>query len=130
MTAKGTFEVKLAPVAEDKADGSVLNRLSIAKSFAGDLEGSSAGEMLSAGTNVKGSAGYVAIERVSGTLAGRKGTFVLQHHGLMTRGEPRLSVIVVPDSGTDQLTGLAGTFTIRIEGGKHFYDFDYTLGGK
>lgn len=130
MTAKGTFEVKLAPVAEDKADGSVLNRLSIAKTFAGDLEGSSAGEMLSAGTNVKGSAGYVAIERVSGTLAGRKGTFVLQHHGLMTRGEPRLSVIVVPDSGTDQLTGLAGTFTIRIEGGKHFYDFDYTLGGK
>jgi hypothetical protein len=130
VTAKGTFEVKLAPVAEDKADGSVLNRLSIAKTFAGDLEGSSAGEMLSAGTNVKGSAGYVAIERVSGTLAGRKGTFVLQHHGLMTRGEPRLSVIVVPDSGTHQLTGLAGTFTIRIEGGKHFYDFDYTLGGE
>jgi len=130
VTAKGTFEVKLAPVAEDKADGSVLNRFSIAKTFAGDLEGSSAGEMLSAGTNVKGSAGYVAIERVSGTLAGRTGTFVLQHNGLMTRGEPRLSVIVVPDSGTNQLTGLAGTFTIRIEGGKHFYDFDYTLGGE
>jgi len=71
----------------------------------------------------------VAIERVSGTLAGRKETFVLQHNGLMTRGEPKLSVIVVPDSGTSQLTGLAGTFTIRIEGGMHFYDFDYTLGG-
>jgi hypothetical protein len=128
VTATGTFDVKLISVAEDKSDGSVLNRLSIAKTFAGDLEGSSAGEMLSAGTNVKGSAGYVAIERVSGRLAGREGTFVLQHNGLMTRGEPTLSVIVVPDSGTSQLTGLAGTFTIRIESGRHFYDFHYTLG--
>jgi hypothetical protein len=83
--------------------------------------------MLSAGTNVKGSAGYVAIERVSGTLRGRKGSFVLQHSGTMTRGVPQLTITVVPDSGTGQLTGLTGKMNINIVDGKHFYDFEYAL---
>ena len=126
--ASGTFEVKLTPQGTaDSVDGSTLARMSIDKQFHGDLEGTSKGEMLSAGTSVKGSAGYVAIERVSGTLKGRSGTFVLQHNGVMTRGEPQLTIAVVPDSGTGQLAGLAGTMTIKIENGKHFYDFEYTL---
>jgi len=126
--ASGTFEVKLTPQGTaDNAEGSTLARMSIAKQFHGDLEGTSKGEMLSAGTSVKGSAGYVAIERVSGTLKGKSGTFVLQHNGVMTRGEPQLTITVVPDSGTGQLAGLAGTMTIKIENGKHFYDFEYTL---
>jgi len=126
--ASGTFEVKLSPQPlEDKTADPSLARLSIDKQFHGDFEGTSKGEMLAANTGVKGSAGYVAIERVSGTLQGRKGSFVLQHSGTMTRGAPHLVVSVVPDSGTDQLTGLAGTMTIKIEDGKHFYDFEYTL---
>ena len=84
--------------------------------------------MLSAGGAAKGSAGYVAMERVTGTLHGRKGSFVLQHSGTMTRGEPRLLIIVVPDSGTDQLAGLAGTMAIAISAGRHSYTFEYTLG--
>ena len=105
-----------------------LGRMSIDKAFHGDLEGTSQGEMLSAGTSVKDSAGYVAIERVRGTLHGRSGTFILQHSGTMTRGAPQLSVTVVPDSGTDQLAGLAGKMAIHIESGAHSYEFDYTLG--
>src|SRR5580658_3700035 len=120
--ASGTFEVKLTP--QESAN---VGRMSIDKQFHGDLEASSKGEMLSAMTDVKGSAGYVAIERVTGTLHGRNGTFVLQHNGTMTRGEPQLSVTVVPDSGTGELTGLAGTLTIRIADKQHFYEFDYTL---
>src|SRR5262245_12667616 len=127
--ASGTFEVKLAPQGTGgSAEGSTLARMSIDKQFHGDLEGTSKGEMLSAGTSVKGSAGYVAIERVSGTLKGRSGTFVLQHNGIMTRGEGQLTITVVPDSGTGQLAGLAGTMTIKIENGKHFYELEYTLG--
>jgi hypothetical protein len=126
--ATGTFEVKLVPAApEDKAEGATLGRMSIDKQFHGDLEGTSKGEMLSAITSVKGSAGYVAIERVSGSLQGRSGTFVLQHTGTMTRGTPALAISVVPDSGTGQLTGLAGKLTINIADGKHFYEFEYTL---
>jgi hypothetical protein len=126
--ATGTFEVKVTPQPpEDKAADSSFARLSIDKQFHGDLEGTSKGEMLAASTNVKGSAGYVAIEKVSGTLQGLKGNFVLQHSGIMTRGIPQMNVTVVPDSGTDQLVGLAGTMTIKIENGKHFYDFAYTL---
>jgi hypothetical protein len=126
--ASGTFEVQLIPQGnEDKTDGTSLTRMSIDKKFSGDLQGASKGEMLSAMTGTKGSAGYVAIERVLGTLQGRTGTFVLQHTGTMTRGAPQLSVTVVPDSGTGQLVGLAGTLTIKIEGGKHFYDFEYTI---
>jgi hypothetical protein len=102
--------------------------MSLDKQFHGDLEATSKGEMLSAGTAVKGSAGYVAMEHVSGTLHGKSGTFVLQHSGTMARGTPQLSVTVVPDSGTGQLAGLAGTMTINIAGGKHSYEFEYTLG--
>jgi hypothetical protein len=122
--ATGTFEVKLAPLATDAAG---LGRMSIDKQFHGDLEASSKGEMLSAMSEVKGSAGYVAIERVTGTLGGRKGSFVLQHSGTMNRGAASLSVTVVPDSGTGELAGLSGKMAILIEGGKHSYEFEYTL---
>ncbi|MCA1562510.1 MAG: DUF3224 domain-containing protein [Acidobacteria bacterium] len=126
--ASGTFEVKLNPLPTyDTADGGTLGRMSLDKQFRGALEGTSKGEMLTAVGSVKGSAGYVAIERVTGTLDGRSGTFVLQHSGTMTRGAPRLTVTVVPDSGTGQLTGLAGTMTIDIADGKHSYTFEYTL---
>jgi hypothetical protein len=126
--AIGTFEVKLNPLgAYDNAEGSSLGRMSIDKQFHGDLEATSKGEMLTAGTAVKGSAGYVAIERVSGTLRGRSGTFILQHSGTMTRGAPQLIITVVPDSGADQLVGLTGTMVINIESGKHSYEFEYTL---
>jgi len=125
--ASGTFEVKLAPQAEDKGEGSSLGRMSIDKQFHGDLESSSKGEMLTAMTEVKGSAGYVAIERVSGTLHGRKGSFVLLHRGIMTGGAQELSLTVVPDSGSNELVGLAGKMDIKIVEGKHTYEFDYTL---
>jgi Protein of unknown function (DUF3224) len=133
MTARasGTFDVKLAKLAlDDKAANALLGRMSIDKSFIGDLEATSKGEMLSAGTAVKGSAGYVAIEMVTGKLHGRTGTFVLQHSGTMTRGEPQLAVTVVPDSGTGQLEGLEGKMTIKIVDKKHFYELEYTLPAK
>ena len=127
MHASGTFEVKLAPEpGDDQAPG--VGRMSIDKQFRGDLEAVSRGQMLSAVTSVKGSAGYVAIEQVTGNWHGRSGAFVLQHSGTMTRGAPQLIVSVVPDSGTGQLAGLAGTLTITIAEGKHSYDFEYTLG--
>jgi len=126
--ATGTFDVKVTPQpSADKGDGAV-GRMTLDKQFHGDLEGTSKGEMLTAMTAVKGSAGYVAIERVTGTLRGRKGTFALQHTGLMTRGTPSLTITVVPDSGTDQLAGLGGTMAIVIAAdGKHSYELDYTL---
>jgi len=126
--ASGTFEVELNPQPpEDKAEGSTLGRLSIDKQFHGDLEATSKGQMLTAMTEVKGSAGYVAIERVTGTRQGRSGSFVLQHSGTLTKSEPEQSITVVPDSGTGQLVGLAGKMTVTITDGKHLYDFDYTL---
>jgi hypothetical protein len=126
--ATGLFDVKLAPLdPANKTDDSVLGRMSIDKQFHGDLEAASKGEMLTAGTAVKGSAGYVAIERVSGTLQGRTGTFILQHNATMDRGAPHLNIIVVPDSGTGQLTGLTGTMNIIIADRKHSYDFNYSL---
>jgi hypothetical protein len=126
--ASGTFEVKLVPQPpEDKAEGSTLARMSIDKQFHGDLEATSKGQMLTAGTDVKGSAGYVAIERITGTLHGSTGSFVLQHSGTLTRGAPQQSIIVVPDSGTGQLAGLTGKMTINIADGKHSYEFEYTL---
>ena len=126
--AAGAFDVKLDAQEEaDKADGSTLARYSLDKQFHGDLEATSKGTMLTAGTDVKGSAGYVALERVTGTLKGRKGSFVLQHSGTLTRGEPQQSITVVPDSGTGQLTGLTGKMTIIIAAGKHSYDFEYNL---
>ena len=124
--AAGSFEVKLLPQPLADAD-SGLGRLSIDKVFSGDLQGTSKGEMLSALTAVKGSAGYVAIERVTGTLQGRSGSFMLQHLGTMNRGAPTLTVLVVPDSGTEGLAGIAGSLSINITDGKHFYTFDYTL---
>ncbi|GAB3246508.1 DUF3224 domain-containing protein [Chitinimonas naiadis] len=128
LHAKGTFEVKMAPQPpQDAALAAVLGRLSLDKQFHGDLEAVGQGQMLTGGTATKGSAGYVAMEQVSGSLLGRKGTFLLQHTGTMTRGEPQLSITVVPDSGTDQLLGLTGKLGIRIEGGQHFYDFEYSL---
>jgi len=128
--ASGTFEVKLNPQAADEyADAATMGRMSIDKLFRGGLEGSSKGQMLTAMTDVKGSAGYVAIERVTGTLDGRSGSFVLQHNGTMTRNAPQLVITVVPDSGTGELTGLAGTMTIDIANGKHSYGFDYSLAG-
>ena len=126
--AHGTFDVTLAPQpADDNAGDTGLTRLSIDKQFHGDLDATSQGTMLAVGTATEGSAGYVAIERVSGTLQGRSGTFVLQHNGLMARGEGQLIINVVPDSGTDQLAGLAGTMMITIADGDHLYDFAYTL---
>ncbi len=127
-SATGTFEVQLQPQqADDPAASALLGRLSIDKQFQGDLAATSKGTMLSAGTAVPESAGYVALEQVSGTLHGRSGTFVLQHNGTMARGTPHLTISVVPDSGTNELLGLVGTMAIRMTDGQHFYDFDYTL---
>ena len=127
--AKGPFEVKLTPQPpDDGAEKPAVGRLRIDKQFHGELEATSQGQMLAAGTAVQGSAGYVALEQVSGTLAGRTGTFVLQHHGIMDRGAPQLTITVVPDSGTGELTGLSGKMAIQIEGGQHSYDFEYSLG--
>jgi hypothetical protein len=126
--AKGTFEVKITPqTPDDKSPDSTLGRMLIEKTIHGDLDGTSTGQMLTAGTNTKGSAGYVAIERISGTLNGLKGSFILQHTGTMNRGTYQLHISVVPDSGTDQLTGISGTFNIIIADGKHSYVFDYDL---
>jgi uncharacterized protein DUF3224 len=126
--ASGTFEVKLNAQAQDEKVGDpTVGRMSIDKQFHGDLEGTSKGQMLVTGTEVHGSAGYVAMERVTGTLHGRKGTFALQHSGTMTRGTPQLSVTVVPDSGTGELVGLAGKMKINIVDGKHLWDFEYVV---
>jgi hypothetical protein len=105
----------------------MLGRYLLNKKFTGDLEASARGHMLSAGTGIKGSAAYVAIDQVTGSLDGRKGSFVLQHSGSMKRGAPTLSVMVVPDSGTGDLEGLTGTLSINIVEGKHFYDFLYSF---
>ena len=124
--ASGSFDVKLNPLdAYNKTEGANLARMSIDKQFHGDLEAISKGEMLSAMTEVKGSAGYVAIEKVTGTLDGRSGSFVLQHNATMTRGVPYMNIVVVPDSGTGELAGLAGKMTIIIADGKHSYEFEY-----
>jgi hypothetical protein len=126
--AGGTFEVKLSPQGQDdKAEGSSLGRMTLDKQFRGDLEATAKGQMLVAGTEVKNSAGYVAIERITGTLHGRSGSFVLQHSGIMTRGAPQQTITVVPDSGSGQLAGLSGSMTVVIEGRKHSYIFDYVL---
>ena len=123
--ASGTFEVKLTPQSDNTAEG--LGRMTLAKQLRGDFEGTSTGQMLTSMTKVQGSAVYVAVERLTGTLHGRKGSFDLHHVGIMNRGTQQLTINVVPDSGTDQLTGISGTMTIKIADGKHSYDFDYTL---
>src|ERR1044072_6745430 len=123
--AVGTFEVKLNPQ-EQGTDA--VGRMTIDKQFQGDLVGTSKGQMLMAASeSVKGSAGYVAIEKVTGTLNGRSGSFYLQHNGVMTRGAGELAITVIPDSGTDQLTGLSGKMDIIIAEGKPSYEFEYTL---
>jgi hypothetical protein len=127
LRATGEFDVKLDPKGEDKSELGTLARMSLDKQFRGDLVGTSKGEMLTAMAPLKGSGVYVAVERVNGTLAGRSGSFMLHHTGVMTRGTPSLSINVVPDSGTGQLAGLSGKLAIRIDGGKHFYDFDYSI---
>ncbi len=126
IRARGPFEVKLSPEPSDE----YIGRMSMDKVFTGDLEAVGRGQMLSASTEIEGSAGYVAMERVSGTLHGRHGTFILQHSGTMTRGESRLTVSVVPDSGTGELDGLAGTMMIVVHDGQHTYDLEYTLDGE
>lgn len=130
MQAQGPFDVKL--VNQSPAPGTEaadLGRRSLDKQFHGDLEAHSLGEMLAAGTAVPGSAGYVAMEKVTGKLHGRGGSFVLMHFGVMDRGQASLQVRVVPDSGTGELQGLSGTMQIDITGGKHRYVFDYQLPG-
>src|SRR6185312_3206025 len=124
-SAIGTFQVKLTAQASD--GDARLGRLTIDKQFQGDLEATSKGEMLTGSTQVKGSAGYVAMELVTGKLNGRSGSFILQHTGTMDRGNPSLSVTVVPDSGTDELTGLTEKMAINIADGKHSYQLQYTL---
>lgn len=126
--ATGPFEVKLVPQTPDgKFEDATLGRMTIDKQFHGDLEATSKGQMLTGMTATKGSAGYVAIERVTGVLNGRTGTFILQHSATMNRGVPELSVTVVPDSGTGQLEGITGKMNIIIADGKHSYEFEYTL---
>lgn len=126
--AEGTFEVQLTPQEEGAGEpGGAPGRMALEKTFEGDLEGTSRGQMLTAMTTTPGSAGYVAIEQITGQLAGRAGTFVLQHSGTMTEGQQQLSIEVVPRSGTGDLEGLTGTMEIRIEDGQHFYVFDYSL---
>jgi len=123
--ATGRFSVKVAPLAPAPAEG--LGRFSINKEIHGGLEASSQGEMFSGGDPKTGAAGYVAIETVSGTLDGKKGGFALQHFATMDEAGPKMTVIVVPGSGSGELRGIAGTFAIRTEGGEHRYDLDYTL---
>jgi hypothetical protein len=128
--ATGPFEVKVNPQPAYNTDqAALLGRMSLDKQFHGDLEGTSKGEMLTAGSAVNGSAAYVAIERVTGNLHGRSGTFALQHTGIMNRGVPSLVITVAPDSGTGDLEGLSGAMSIVIEAGKHSYVLDYELSG-
>jgi len=127
--ATGPFEVSLKPlpVENQPGDGTSLGRMSIEKQYHGELEGTGTGQMLTGGTAIRTSAGYVAIEQVTGSLKGRKGSFILQHTGTMNRGVPSLAIMVVPDSGSEQLEGINGTMSIKIEAGKHSYQLDYTL---
>jgi hypothetical protein len=125
--ATGTFEVKLTPQAADFPQDATLGRMILEKQIHGDLEATSKGQMLTGATDVKGSGVYVAVERITGKLAGRSGSFLLHHTGIMTRGEPHLEITVVPDSGTGELIGISGKMNIIITEGKHSYDFDYSI---
>ena len=128
MLVKGTFDLTMnAEPPYDVEGGVTLARVRFDKRFAGPLEATSEVHMIGARTQVEGSAGYVAIERVRGTLQDRRGTFVLQHNGVMNRGATSLSVTVVPDSGTEQLAGISGTMAIQVVDGKHFYELDYEI---
>lgn len=128
LRATGPFEVKLNPQPAYNSDpASLLGRMSLDKQFHGDLEATSKGEMLTAMSAVKGSAGYVAVEKVTGTLKGRAGSFALQHSGTMARGAQQLVITVVPDSGDRDLQGLEGKMSIEIADGKHSYVLEYLL---
>jgi hypothetical protein len=127
MTARGTFDVTMTPQASNTHDGVTEGRVALEKRYHGHLDASGTGTMLSATTPVKGSAGYVATERVSGTLHGRTGSFVLQHSGVMTRGVPELSIIIVPDSGTGDLAGISGHCGITVTKDSHSYELHYSL---
>jgi len=128
LIAKGTFEVKVTPLpAEENIGDATIGRLALDKQFSGDIVGSGKGQMLGIGTEIKESGGYVAAERVNGSVNGKKGSFALQHSGTMQAGKFDLTIAVVPDSGTGELKGIAGTMKIIIEGGKHSYELSYTL---
>ncbi len=128
MQASGTFDVKITPQAATPGfEAAQVGRMTLDKQFQGELSGASLGEMLAMRTGVDGSAGYVAMERVTGTLGGRSGSFALQHSGTMTRGAKSLTLTVVPDSGTETLTGLSGTMAIDIVEGQHRYTMQYQL---
>lgn len=125
--ARGAFDVKVIPQTDDEPIDPTIGRMTLDKQYHGPLEGTGKGVMLTGGTDVEGSGVYVAIERVNGKLDGNSGAFLLQHGGVMTRGVPQLTIIVVPDSGTGELVGLAGTMMINIVDGKHYYEFEYTI---
>lgn len=129
MKATGEFEVQMKPLETYAAgnDGVNLGRMSIDKTFSGDMEATSKGEMISAMTSVKGSAGYAAIEQVSGTLGDKKGSFIFQHYGIMSGGQEYLKLEVVPNSGAGELSGISGKMSIEIKDGKHFYEFEYKI---
>ncbi|MEP6848194.1 MAG: DUF3224 domain-containing protein [Acidobacteriota bacterium] len=128
QTRNGTFEVKVTPLpAEENVGDPLIGRLSLEKTFSGGMAGTSKGQKLGIGTALNESGGYVAAERFVGTLDGRKGPFSLQHSGTMKAGKFDLNVIVVPDSGIDELTSISGNFMIKIESGRHFYELEYTL---
>ncbi|WP_165074467.1 DUF3224 domain-containing protein [Paludisphaera rhizosphaerae] len=128
MQVRGEFEVTMTPQEPSPLAGEAgVHRMALDKRYHGELDAVGKGEMLAAHGGVKGSAGYVAMERITGTLQGRAGSFVVQHHGIMDRGEPSLSITVVPDSGTEGLVGISGKMGITITEGKHFYDFSYDL---
>lgn len=127
QVANGPFDVKITPQ-DGQSDDPLLSRMLLDKQYHGDLDAIGKGQMLTAGTAVKGSGAYVAIEKVSGSLKGRKGTFILQHTGIMTQNKPELAINVVPDSGTGELVGLSGKMKINIASdGKHSYELEYTL---
>jgi|SRR5438128_3552066 len=122
--ASGAFEVKLVPQTDNDT---TPGRFLLDKRFHGDLQGTSHGQMLTAGDLAKGAAGYVAMEQITGNLHGRTGSFALQHSGAMDNGALHLNITVVPGSGVGELMGIAGSMSIKIEGGKHFYEFEFTL---
>lgn len=125
--ASGAFDVKVIPQTDDEPIDPTIGRMTLDKQYHGPLKATGKGVMLTGATDVEGSGVYVAIERVTGTLDGHSGAFLLQHGGVMTRGTPHLVITVVPDSGTGELVGLAGSMMINIVDGKHFYEFEYTI---
>jgi len=127
LHAHGTFDVKMAPLAADAPEGSVHGRLSLDKTYAGDLVATGKGEMIAVRPGADGSGAYLAIERVQGTLAGRAGAFTLEHRGIMNRGAQELAIRIVPDSGDGALAGIAGELKLDIRDGQHFYDIAYRL---